>query len=900
MRTLLALTLGLLTLSAVLLSAGDIWAGDEFKVVSDDFPGSFAQFGASIASDASGNFVVAWRDHRASEDMWVDPAGYFQRFTALGEPIGDNVQFTDTVLSYWGNTVYVEPKVAMRSDGRFAVAAALRMDYETRAVAVWLYGADGSLQYGPLEVSADTTVGTYNHVDDIGIGYNDNGHLLVAWVGNDRRVYGRWLDDQGGVTSDVFDFRQESPDTVRGFAPLEVVLSNDDRVMVGAEASINNVNTVMLWFSPYGSTTAQPAALDQETASATVGDTIYWVDSPVVARHGSGGYAAVWERHTGIGTEWGYYLLYREYWGQALDQSGSPIGTPVRVVDTSEVGWSGLRAKGLAATENGFLLVGYDHTDTVLHCQPLSLDAAPAGDFFRVYHPETIWSLARLSVVPAGSSRLIVAYQGKTNQDYRDDVMVYGLSPTGAEIFSARRAHDDRGSNQLEPQITSDALGQMYVVWLDDRETMRQCVYGRRIWNDGTPIGDALKLSHQDDYWVRSVAMHGNTSGQAVAVWVAWQNANYDPERVYAQRLGSPNYSPIGDNIVVSDEAHVSSEFMPAVAVGSDGSFVVAYRGTTVDSWDERPYDVYVRKYSSSGSPVTSLMKANEGESELLRDWSGTMAPSITIAEDGSFAVVWVAGEFDPMDPGRFPIMQRYAPTGTPIGGNVQVTDYPWTEGARPTVAVNGAMQYAVGWSGAGVWAGEEGYQQGAWMQVIDSLGNALSDYRKLSDQEPQNAGTPSLVHAGPDGNFFAAWHHPKEGTQPWTFNDYDIWTVRIAPNGEQIGTRLMINQGDFGADQVKPALARTDTTLFFAWEDWRNPEGNADVYARILGWNDLSAGLGDVDLSGATNVADLTYLVAYLFLGGPEPVEMPLADVNLDGKINVLDLSALVEYLFG
>jgi len=46
-------------------------------------------------------------------------------------------------------------------------------------------------------------------------------------------------------------------------------------------------------------------------------------------------------------------------------------------------------------------------------------------------------------------------------------------------------------------------------------------------------------------------------------------------------------------------------------------------------------------------------------------------------------------------------------------------------------------------------------------------------------------------------------------------------------------------------------------------------------------------------------NVADLTYLVAYLFLGGPPPPIMEAANVNGIGNVNIADLTYLVAYLF-
>lgn len=55
----------------------------------------------------------------------------------------------------------------------------------------------------------------------------------------------------------------------------------------------------------------------------------------------------------------------------------------------------------------------------------------------------------------------------------------------------------------------------------------------------------------------------------------------------------------------------------------------------------------------------------------------------------------------------------------------------------------------------------------------------------------------------------------------------------------------------------------------------------------------------GDVDGFGGINVADLTYLVDFLFFGGPAPPCLEEGDVNGDSAINVADLTYLVDYLF-
>ena len=56
----------------------------------------------------------------------------------------------------------------------------------------------------------------------------------------------------------------------------------------------------------------------------------------------------------------------------------------------------------------------------------------------------------------------------------------------------------------------------------------------------------------------------------------------------------------------------------------------------------------------------------------------------------------------------------------------------------------------------------------------------------------------------------------------------------------------------------------------------------------------------GDINNSGGTvDVADLTFLVDYLFAGGPAPVFAESADLDSSGGVDVADLTFMVDYLF-
>jgi len=55
----------------------------------------------------------------------------------------------------------------------------------------------------------------------------------------------------------------------------------------------------------------------------------------------------------------------------------------------------------------------------------------------------------------------------------------------------------------------------------------------------------------------------------------------------------------------------------------------------------------------------------------------------------------------------------------------------------------------------------------------------------------------------------------------------------------------------------------------------------------------------GDVNSDGVVNIFDITFLISYLYLGGPAPADSNSADVNNDGMVNIFDITGLISYLY-
>jgi hypothetical protein len=55
----------------------------------------------------------------------------------------------------------------------------------------------------------------------------------------------------------------------------------------------------------------------------------------------------------------------------------------------------------------------------------------------------------------------------------------------------------------------------------------------------------------------------------------------------------------------------------------------------------------------------------------------------------------------------------------------------------------------------------------------------------------------------------------------------------------------------------------------------------------------------GDANADGNTTIADVVYLVNYLFKSGPEPIPLETGDVNGNNEATIADAVYLVSYLF-
>lgn len=123
----------------------------------------------------------------------------------------------------------------------------------------------------------------------------------------------------------------------------------------------------------------------------------------------------------------------------------------------------------------------------------------------------------------------------------------------------------------------------------------------------------------------------------------------------------------------------------------------------------------------------------------------------------------------------------------------------------------------------------------------------------------------------------------------PWDTVRYDLYisvSSSFHPDSIVILHGLLVNQ-------------YTDTLEWgrYYWKV-RAYDKHSEVWSTQT-WTLLSAMYGDTNGDKKVTVADVIYLINFLFKGGPAPNPLQTGDVNCDGYVTVSDIVFLINYLF-
>src|SRR5258706_136315 len=285
-------------------------------------------------------------------------------------------------------------------------------------------------------------------------------------------------------------------------------------------------------------------------------------------------------------------------------------------------------------------------------------------------------------------------------------------------------------------------------------------------------------------------------------------------------------------------------------AAGTPATFVVVWEDPAKDGSSD---GIFGQRFTNAPKPAPL-----GAEFRVNTTTAGSQRyPAVAAASSGSFVVVWQSIS---LDSSSSVMGQRFDASGALAGPEFRVNTYTTTFGINvgksPAVASDASGNVFVVW---------KSYHQ-------DSSTYNIYGQRYASSGAPQG---------GEFGTFIVAWQYPGTGT---------VLARRFTSTGAPHDAPFIVPSTSY-FDSGRPAVANAGTAFVVVWDILSGLSGSREVFGKRY------PGQGDIDGNGVTDVADVFYLINFLFAGGPAPIGF--GDTSGNGNVDVADVFYLINYLF-
>lgn len=423
--------------------------------------------------------------------------------------------------------------------------------------------------------------------------------------------------------------------------------------------------------------------------------------------------------------------------------------------------------------------------------------------------------------------------------------------------------------NQANPAIAVDANGNFVVVWSSYFTTGNRSndIYGQRFDCEGVPIGSEFQINTETAGNQTEPAVAMDSNGNFVVAWHGPEAIGDANEDIFAQRYDA-NGQPLGNEFRVNTTTD-NRQLCPEIAMNNTGCFVIVWESETLGGIPFEAWSIYCQIYDSNGQPIGAELKVN-----LLFQ---CRYPDVGMDGNGNFTIVWT--QDDIYHTSNLIMARQYNANGTAKADPCQVSTTDFFSISHPSIAMDGSGHFMVTW---------EGDPCSAQLNDIHARryhfnGSPLCE-QFLVNTTTAGAQQYSKVAINSKREFVIVWS--SESTPGSSERDifgqrYDQWW---RPIGDEFRANTYLVD-----DQKYPDVVLKETGEFVTvWQSYGQDGSGYGIFGQI------GPRVGCADLSGDlfVNFRDFCVL-AEEWLADGNSLNADLID---DNKIDELDLGALCE----
>jgi hypothetical protein len=364
-------------------------------------------------------------------------------------------------------------------------------------------------------------------------------------------------------------------------------------------------------------------------------------------------------------------------------------------------------------------------------------------------------------------------------------------------------------STQYTPDVASGGDGDFVVVWASRQDGHESGVFGRRFASTGIRLAAEFQINQQTTNYQNVPVVAVGQAGEFVVTWTGGQHDG-SSFGVFARRFGS-NGTALGAEFQVNLFT-TGYQGAPAVAIGDDGDFVVAWTDIGQDGDDD---GVFARRFESTGTAIGGELQVN------LYTTSNQRTPAVATRADGGFVVV-----FHSYRTAGFSVFgRRYDSGGAAVGGDFQVNVATLFHAFYSTLAIEEGDGFIVAWESHG----QDGDNRGIFARRFASSGAALGGDFQVNSRTTSAQMRPAVA-IEPGGGFLVVW---QSSLQDGSFEG--VFAQRFESSGSRHGSEFQVNTHT-DAGQLDPRLAiDAHGRVVVVWDSAFQDEDSDGVFAQRL-----------------------------------------------------------------